>query len=197
MRQQTLFQNAAGLEANIDRMLARLEKGYPEYRSDQPRGGDGRWSGGGGASISEGRAKGSGTRARGATPKSPRKSPSKRAKPVADKLDAIKRDAESLKSASEAARKEASDRMARNAEDAWDTIRNYDSKVWYEPGFADEVHDMLVGITQDVLFWVSGLASGGLTFSIWGAAFTVNALYLMGRWVGRKIVTGGRYAGVR
>lgn len=41
----------------FDTVLPPLSKGYPEYRSDQPRGGDGRWSGGGG--VSEGRAKGS------------------------------------------------------------------------------------------------------------------------------------------
>jgi hypothetical protein len=39
-------------------VLPPLGKGYPEYRDDQARGSDGRWSGGGGSGASEGRAKG-------------------------------------------------------------------------------------------------------------------------------------------
>jgi hypothetical protein len=112
-------------------------------------------------------------------------------------LDRIKRDVDGLTSKSEAERQAASDRMSREAQKTWDTMRSYDGKVWYEPSFADHVLQELTSTHALLIAGLGGLATGGVVMTVYGAAVTATALYLMARWVYRKAATGGRYAGVR
>lgn len=167
------------------------------YKDDQPRvpkgsASGGQWTSGGGGGPRSTRVTSRRATA-GGSPRSKVKreaakwttAMSARAKDVRKEVDTI-----TNPRSTDAEKQQASDRIAQHTANNWRDIQKVPDKVWYKEGFADEVWKTLA----DPFSALFGVAFAPV---LYGGLIAVTGAYLMGRWIYRKIATGGRYAGVK
>lgn len=185
-----------------DKRLTDLLKGYPEYRDDQARGEDGRWSGGGGGSagMAGKQPKGPGGKKPAKPPKvaSPAKVRSARATTRKD-ASKVKSSLDRVKAAkTEELKRRAASEYQRAAEAIYNSYRQQPREVWYDKQFLDHAWDAVTDLyTVGSAGALSLITGSHLPMTINGMIAGTLALLFAVRYVYRKAVTLGRYRGVR
>lgn len=163
-----------------------------KYRPDQPRDERGRWTREGRGSSSARSARKPRPSARAKPAKEPPRWSTSMSARVRENVAAVEADVKVARRVLSKPKVSAEDanRAAERTLDAYDKIRALDDDVWRNPTFADNLLKFLTSFEMTL----ATSMSGGVP---WGLAITATGLYLMMRYVYRKVVTLGAYRGVK